>query len=119
MQKLIIYTLFLFLEFNAKAQMPTNGNYSNWNWEDNINLENWKRASSSSSSYWERINPPFHPETDKNGLMDDIYTKGDYKKNDGWELIWAKFGPSNVSYPYFILCNKYRGIIRAYNLHKG
>ncbi len=97
------------------CQMPTDGDYSNWSWED-YSLDNWKRADphAPDGTGWSRINPPFHPEGNRTGLMDDIYTKGDYKNSDGWELIWARFGPSEVTYPYFILCNKYRGVVRAY-----
>lgn len=93
--------------------MPTNGDYTNWNWEDQ-SLDNWKRAESESSSGWVRINPPFLPETPAFGDVIDIIEAQDYSKSKGWRLVWAQFGPSDMPYPFFVLYNKYRGLLRAF-----
>jgi hypothetical protein len=92
------------------AQMPTNGDYCNWDWEDQ-DLDNWKKATPSG---WARINPPFLEETPANGELYKVQETDDYTKAKGWELIWAQFGPSDIVNPYFILYNKYRGILRAF-----
>jgi hypothetical protein len=93
--------------------MPTNGVYSNWNWEDQ-SLDNWKRAESESNSGWVRINPPFLSETPAFGDMNDVFERKDYTKAKGWRLVWAQFGPSDMPYPYFVLYNKYRGLLRTF-----
>jgi len=41
----------------------------------------------------------------------------DYKKIDGWELVYSTFDPNASGMlvnPYFILYNKYRGVLRIY-----
>lgn len=41
----------------------------------------------------------------------------DYKAFDGWELLYSTFdpnAPSTLVNPYFVLYNKYRGIMRVY-----
>lgn len=93
--------------------MPTNGDYTNWNWEDQ-SLDNWKRAESESSTGWVRINPPFLPETPAFGDMYNVVEVEDYTKAKGWRLVWAQFGPSDMPYPFFVLYNKYRGVLRAF-----
>ena len=45
----------------------------------------------------------------------DIYN--DFKASDGWELIYSIFGPNAagpLNNPYFVLYNKYRGLMRIY-----
>lgn len=40
----------------------------------------------------------------------------DYKRSDGWELVYNTFSENSppLVNPYFILYNKYRGILRLY-----
>ncbi len=39
----------------------------------------------------------------------------DYKKSDGWELVCNSFSDTlDSANPFFILYNKYRGVIRYY-----
>lgn len=39
----------------------------------------------------------------------------DYSKNDGWELVYNVFNDSALeANPYFVLYNKYRGLLRIY-----
>lgn len=46
-------------------------------------------------------------------IDDDIVF--DYKKSDGWELVYNTFNTSAVLNPaYFMLYNKYRGLLRTY-----
>ncbi|OKS86065.1 hypothetical protein [Mucilaginibacter polytrichastri] len=43
-----------------------------------------------------------------------IYTT-DIKKSDGWELVYNTFSPTEFIQPaYFVLYNRYRGLLRAY-----
>lgn len=99
----------LFLAVQVFGQMPTNGNYSNWNWEDQ-SQSNWRKGT---DGVWNDINAPFLATTSRVGSMGDIYIKSDYTKAKGWKLVNASFGP-DVVYPYFILYNKYRGIFRVF-----
>lgn len=47
------------------------------------------------------------------GFSDDILY--DFKKNDGWELVYNVFNTSTLqANPYFVLYNKYRGLLRIY-----
>lgn len=87
--------------------MPTNGDYSSWNWE-NQSQNNWKRRD---GNIWVDINPPFKPETERIGKIVDVYETSDYKKTKGWQLLWAQF---DGIYPYFIIYNPHRGLVRAF-----
>lgn len=54
----------------------------------------------------------------------DPYLVSDYKKSEGWELVWNTFGPNvqlnDPGYSYFFaLYNKYRGILRFYLWQAG
>ncbi|HEY4785604.1 MAG TPA: hypothetical protein VIH57_06125 [Bacteroidales bacterium] len=43
----------------------------------------------------------------------DVYS--DHKKSDGWVLVYSTFSPYTYTpMPYFILYNKYRGLLRIY-----
>jgi len=39
---------------------------------------------------------------------------GDYQNKNGWELVYNMFTIQSTEFPYFILYNKYRGLIRMY-----
>ena len=46
----------------------------------------------------------------------------DRKKSDGWELLYSTFDPNSsgeIKYPYFILYNKYRGLMRIFYYTTG
>ncbi|MGD9581442.1 MAG: hypothetical protein AB7V50_08715, partial [Vampirovibrionia bacterium] len=82
----ILLIVILSLSINSLfCQMPTNGDYTNWNWEDQ-SLDNWKRAESESATGWVMVNPPFLPETPAFGDMIDIIETQDYSKAKGWRL---------------------------------
>jgi hypothetical protein len=48
------------------------------------------------------------------GFTSDIWS--DIKKTDGWELVYNRFNPNEPlsTNPFFILYNKYRGLLRIY-----
>lgn len=47
------------------------------------------------------------------GFSNDILY--DYSKNDGWELVYNVFNTTSLqANPYFVLYNKYRGLLRIY-----
>jgi len=113
MKKILILGLVLLSwHINNYAQMPTNGNYSNWDWENN-NQDNWKRKDGNT---WKEIRPAFAPSTEKVGLMVPIYATSDYTKAKGWKLIYADF---EGEYPYFVLYNTHKSIIRTYTYTEG
>lgn len=63
-----------------------------------------------------RISPPWIGQgslTSTYGI-DVVY---DHKKSDGWVLLYSTFSTSGpqIANPYFILYNKYRGIMRIYS----
>ena len=63
-----------------------------------------------------RIDPPWHGQGSLAYMYgDDVLT--DIKASDGWELLYSTFD-ANASAPlvnpYFILYNKYRGLMRIF-----
>ncbi|WP_207511236.1 T9SS type A sorting domain-containing protein [Longitalea luteola] len=93
-----------------------NGN-SNWNWEikpsDANYCKHWSARTSSISTKLTIMGSPFvnSPTT----ALDLISQRGDYTKEKGWELLQRDFGCTHVTaYPYFVLYNKFTGLIRVY-----
>jgi len=93
-----------------------NGN-SNWNWEltDKLNpnyCPNWyARIDASGNAV-----PMGSPFVDANTTaLDVISQQRDFTRDKGWELLRRDFGCSNVTaYPYFVLYNKYSGLLRLF-----
>jgi hypothetical protein len=66
------------------------------------------------------LESPFHAENttrdnENISFFSSPYGK-DYDPKDGWEFIQKDFGENNrfVTHPYFILYNKYRGLMRIF-----
>ena len=107
-KRIPILLIFLFLGISyVNSQMPTDGDYTFWNWEDQ-SLNNWKRKNGNT---WININPPFSNVTDKSDLLYQVFQAKDYSKQKGWRIIYAQF---DGTYPYFILYNIYRSVVRAF-----
>lgn len=107
MKTRILFFTFLFYCLSTFAQMPTDGNYSYWDWE-NQSQDNWKTKYGNT---WTDIRPPFAPSTPRLGIMSSIDYSQDYTKAKGWKLVWAQFdGP----YPWFALYNPHKSIIRVF-----
>ena len=95
-----------------------NGN-SNWNWEITDKslgaayCNNWYARTSSVSTKLTLMGSPFvDPGT---GALDLIRQSQDFTQAKGWVLLRRDFGCSRVRpYPYFVLYNKYTGIIRVF-----
>jgi len=93
-----------------------------WDWEDQ-RPENWLRSDGKPlfrGGGGMEICPPFAKTpnglsycADGNGLLAQIRETRDYKKAQGWYLFQYSFGP-NIDWPYFILYNKYRAILRIF-----
>lgn len=97
-----------------------NGN-SFWNWELNNSLDpsycaNWY-ARTSPSGFLVRMGSPFVNAT--TGKLQVIADEQDYTKSKGWELLQRRFGcQADVTNPYFVLYNKYSGLLRVF-VHLG
>ncbi len=93
-----------------------NGN-SNWNWEikptDADFCKHWYARTSSISTKLTTMGSPFvNPPT---SALDIISQNEDYTRAKGWELLQRDFGCTHVTaYPYFVLYNKYTGLIRVF-----
>ena len=116
MRYLILFYVIL-LSIPCMAQIPKDGDYSNWNWE-NQDQNNWQRELSAGepdndgiNDGWANIKPPFLSTSVRVGEIVDVYETKDYTKEKGWGLIWANF---NSIYPYFILYNRHKSIVRAF-----
>ncbi|MCP4176900.1 MAG: T9SS type A sorting domain-containing protein [bacterium] len=106
--KNILTILFILIGISPiLGQMPTNGDYTNWDWED-ISQDNWKKKN---GNIWEEINSPFNPSSERLGTIVEVYETTDYTKEKGWELAWAQF---DGEYPYFIIYNPHKSIIRSF-----
>lgn len=91
---------------------------SDWNWEitdkNNANYcSMWYARTSSISTKLTTMGSPFVDAT--TSALDLISQNSDFKKEKGWELLRRDFGCSHVTaYPYFVLYNKYNGLVRVY-----
>lgn len=110
MKKIIYILIILFSCIFSYAQMPMEDNpdFSNWNWEDQSQM-NWKMKV---NGIWIDLSPPFAPTTERSGYIVDIHTSEDYTKAKGWQLVWAQF--NNNGYPYFMIYNPHKSILRVF-----
>jgi len=63
---------------------------------------------------------PLSPFTNPDGLIDQIVAKNDYKKDRGWLLVKKSFGCPGYQIsgrPYFVLYNKFTGVLRVFQLN--
>ena len=116
MKYLVLFSL-IGLSAQLSGQMPRNGDYSSWDWEDQ-SQNNWQRMLDAGEADpegdgdgWANINPPFSPTSERTGDIVDVYATQDYTKAKGWELVWAQF---DGIYPYYILYNDHKGTIRTF-----
>jgi hypothetical protein len=83
---------------------------SKWDWESN-DCEMW-RANIGTGVLVNMKSPFIDAPT---SALDLIYQSDDYKRSKGWELLRRDFGCSHdVAYPYFVLYNKYTGLVRVF-----
>lgn len=96
---------------DQKTNMSTDGecNFANWDWQS-LECKNW-RAYTAQANLLNMSAPWVKPV----GKVAQITTQGDYTKAHGWELITRDFGCYRARpYPYFVLYNKYNGLLRVY-----
>jgi hypothetical protein len=93
-----------------------NGN-SNWNWEltdknDPAYCNLWYARTDAGNN----LTPMRSPFVDASlTALDIISQEQDFTRARGWELLRRDFGCSRVTaYPYFILYNKYSGLMRVF-----
>jgi hypothetical protein len=112
-RKIEIILLFLLLTILGYSQAPC-GNYLDWD---------WTKRESFDYAYIQgvgriNISSPFHTEGSASFDISNIIAAKDYFPNQGWVLLDKNFGCSSqyseTNYPYFMLYNKYRGIIRLF-----
>jgi hypothetical protein len=94
-----------------------NGN-SNWNWEirpgdpSGKYCDHWYARINNATNLTSMGSPFVNPQTT---ALELIVQADDFKKAKGWELLRRNFGClSDVAYPYFILYNKYTGLMRVF-----
>jgi hypothetical protein len=94
-----------------------NGN-SNWDWtltadkNDPAYNGTWS-ANTGNAAGLTFMGDPFYNAT--NDELSTIYTAQDYTPAKGWELLRRDFGCSHTTaYPYFVLYNRYSGLMRIY-----
>ena len=131
--KLFLIIAISFFSFNSFSQTCPNltdinntnvcGDYgdasgnSNWNWELNDPLngsycQNWY-ARTVTGGFLVSMGSPFVNAS--SGKLKIIADETDYTKAKGWELLQRKFGClTNVSHPYFVLYNRFTGMVRVY-----
>lgn len=95
---------------------PSIVNFADWDWTIATNDPNycatWAIQTSNSTSKFVVGAPWFSA---INGALNRIYLDQDYTKAKGWELLRMNMGGrAPIATPYFILYNKYRGIIRTF-----
>lgn len=101
--------------------LPVCGQYgdasgnSNWDWESTD-----KNNPSFCSMWYARINgsniPMSSPFVDASLItLDVISQQQDFTRAKGWELLRRDFGcVASTTYPYFVLYNKYSGLLRMF-----
>jgi len=99
-------------QLNSTGKIAVMGGSSDWqypysfNWED-PNLNNMPYSNNNISLPWIG-----------SGAIANVYgpdVVNDRVHNDGWELVYNLFSPTaTMTDPYFILYNKYRGLMRIY-----
>jgi hypothetical protein len=88
-----------------EAHMPTRPSPGNY-------LFDWEQAREMPGPQGDPIIPM--PWADNASRQYDEQLRYDYKKSDGWELIYNTFTHSKQDNRYFILYNKFRGVLRYY-----
>jgi len=119
---LLIFIFCFLLRGNGqciKEQISTNpANPINNELPQMKNYFDWMQPSFPLNSSEININPlasPFY-QTDNNAINHFVDSK-DYLPVDGWELIKKDFGYNefpSVTYPYFILYNRFTGVLRCF-----
>jgi hypothetical protein len=89
----------------------------NWDWElpstDPNYCAQWYVTGNSVPASSVQIGSPFVSAT--TGTIANIAQSKDYTRDKGWVLLRRDFGCSHpTSYPYFVLYNKYNGLMRIY-----
>jgi hypothetical protein len=86
-----------------------NENHNGWDWESTQCIM-WRARTTSTTIF---MGSPFLQQS--NDAIDIINRQNDFRKEDGWELIRRDFGCFQpLTIPWFILYNKYRGLLRIY-----
>jgi hypothetical protein len=95
---------------------PVITNFADWDWTiattDPNYCATWAIQTSTSGTKFVVGAPWYSP---INGALNRIYLDQDYTKIKGWQLLRMNMGGrSPIATPYFVLYNKFRGIIRTF-----
>ncbi|OJJ17564.1 hypothetical protein BKI52_27260 [marine bacterium AO1-C] len=96
------------------GQLPKT--YASWDWKllptDQNYCKTWV-ARTTSNGIQNMGAPWYQP---GNSILTEIGSQEDYQPNDGWVIIKRDFGllSAQVPNPYFILYNKFRGLMRVF-----
>ncbi|MEO1084619.1 MAG: hypothetical protein AAFY88_10275, partial [Acidobacteriota bacterium] len=86
----------------------TNNRDPNWDWTVNQTY-----TLHSTSGTFNNVRLPYYSNSGPAAALLNDSTGRDIEPSDGWELVLLDFGPG-VVVPYYILYNKYRGILRVF-----
>lgn len=111
-----IYLVFIFifigiLKMNGQANPCRD---VNWNWLDESDA-NWTYRPVNSGNNVLMGSPLGDNKNRNTGDFYDMFVGEDNTKEEGWTLLAKDFGCTlPIEYPYFILYNRYKGIIRLF-----
>lgn len=94
-----------FINTGSAEHMPTNAERGNYTFD-------WELAKEMPRPQDQPV--IVMPWSDEANRQYDEQLRFDYKKSDGWELVYNTFGVRPKGSRYFILYNKFRGVLRYY-----
>jgi|GEM_PF-5169345 len=122
--KYLLCSLLLYISLNAFSQCSLNdlSTLQNWDWEvDDLNDPSYCNTwSAQILNYCAGnnniclIGAPWN-DPDAPDVIKVISRQQDYTREKGWVLLTRDFGKNGANtYPYFVLYNKFRGLIRTF-----
>ena len=111
--------LMLCVGFYASAQpCPVNSNPTTWDWRGSADYVLYLSGAryNPTKGVVRRKSPWYDTNTNENVAAFRFQTPKDYEPSGGWVLMQRDFGAPGrfINHPYFILYNKYTGIMRIF-----
>ncbi|MCE2958807.1 MAG: T9SS type A sorting domain-containing protein [Bacteroidota bacterium] len=120
MKKFVVisFLCFLFSTVNAQVCPTQNNGPDTWDWRSPTYTFYLKGANYLATNGVVPMPSPWYGGSGLNPNVNKFYQQNprDFEPTDGWELVQRQFGsPTNlIDHPYFILYNKYSGILRIF-----